>query len=144
MTAVYPTFTDVEGAVVAWLRALDWSGVTLHDASTVAVPRVLFAYNTKAGGNQIVVTRVGGAPIPGEVPWDRPMLQCDCWSDETETAAALASFVANAIVAIADEPLGDSERGLGGEVLSVVRSYGPQSDTPRYIVSAVLTTQAVV
>jgi len=126
-------FTDVEGAVRAWLR-------TVPDSTVGA--RVYFAV---PDGNPTMplatVARVTGGMQPDGVLED-VVLTVDVWARTKEEAARAYRLLAAAIVKAEGVALDAGTWCHGASVNSVVWLPDPVTKTPRYSLTVVLTVEA--
>lgn len=129
---------DVEGAVRTLLRA---------DAALVAVvgQRVFFGVPkgaVEATFPLITVSRVGGGDDAGDAPLDVAMVQLDCWggidgsgNGRKAEATALVNTLRSTLRAVNGTQVGTVTL-FGVNVESVVWLPDPNSDRPRYVVTA--------
>jgi len=133
--------TDVEKLVQQWLAqsALAATSLTRTDGGV----NVFRAMPNKAPLPSIVLSRVGGAP-PARVtlPQDNARISFACWAASRDEAAGLAAQLVDELGALGETGgWGPTVTGhlSAAEVLSLVWVPDPASDTPRYVVDAIVT-----
>lgn len=132
-------FADVENLVKTWLLT-----TTVAPLVTVGTRvDIYFAMPTAAPIPSIVLSRAGGAPRRrSDLPEEVTRISFDCWG----TSRAQAGTICRALMAELDSlarigPFITAGTLLAvGEVASVVWLPDPDSDRPRYIVDALVTT----
>lgn len=133
------TYADVEGLVQRWLQgtalAADLTrpggGVNIFKAMPKAAPLP-----------SIVLSRVGGAPARGsDVPEDIARISFDCWA----ASRGQANAISLGLVFLLEELAPTGGYVEGGSRLAVAETVSwlwlpdPASDTPRYVVDALIT-----
>lgn len=130
---------DVEGATRSWLR----DHPTVADAVTKTfVDGLPKDYKPGTDGACINVVRVGGRPDL-YVPLDTADLQLDVWAGRKHEAADVLLLLLDALRALAPGTVTDRGELLAAEVLNVLYLPDPESDTPRYAVTAAVTARAL-
>jgi hypothetical protein len=126
---------DVELAVRDYLRAD--SGV-----SALASNRVFYGV-PKAGAPATFATvqRIGGGDDPSEAPVDLSLVQIDCWAQTKAVAQSLRDAVRTAFLELRPRTQGSTVL-YGAEVISDIWLPDPDSDRPRYSVTAQVTCRA--
>lgn len=134
---------DVEGALRTWMR-------TLSSITTLVGQRVFFGVPKGAGESTfplVTVSRVGGGDAEGEAPVDQALVQVECWGSfdasgngRKAQATALVNAVRSEFRAVnGSTVLSGTTIALGINVESVVWLPDPDSDRPRYVVTAEVT-----
>lgn len=119
MVAETHTAVDVEKAVRHWARA---QGFTAFFGATDNMP-------------QVVIQRVGGTD-------EQARIQFDCWADYKAPAASLAADLASALTGLSSYDH-DGVRLHGADWQATRWLPDPESDTPRYVVDAVIFTTSL-
>jgi hypothetical protein len=133
-------FGDVENVVKSWLSTTDVAAMVTRPGGGLSI---FLAMPSSAPMPCLVLRRVGGGPVPrSDLPTDRARMSFSCWGDTRVSAGSLA----RAVVAECDS-LGRMSPWVSGpttlygaDVLSVLWLPDPDSDKPRYIVDALVTT----
>ena len=133
-------FADTENIVKAWLATTEVAPLVERASGGTSI---FLAMPKTPAYPSIVLTRVGGGPQPGkDLPTDRARISFNCWG----TSRASAGVVSRALVSACDSLArnGGWESGptllAAAEVINVIWLPDPDSDTPRYIVDALVTT----
>lgn len=131
-------YGPIDVAVQEWLRDDD-----THIAATSA-GRVYLAIPKSATLPVLLIRLIGGGPkLRADLPLTRYRLQFDCVDVSRQGASALArALIADLDGLGADEP-GAVHQGVylgSADVLAMRWQPDPDSDTPRYIVDALITT----
>lgn len=133
-------YGDVESAAKAWLATTDVAPLVTRTAGGLSV---FLAMPASAPTPCVIVRRVGGGPaVRKDLPEDHSRLSFDCWAD-TRSQAIL---IARTLIAECDS-LGRNGGYIAGsvylcvaDVLSLLWLPDPDSDKPRYIVDALVTS----
>lgn len=135
--SVTETLPDVEGAVVALLRAFPAVASITGARTFFGIPKGA----TEATFPLNVVQRVGGGDDPGEAPVDLALIQIDCWgrigasgNGLKAECTAQTNAVRSALRSITGSTDGSDVAGI--TVQSVIWLPDPSNDRPRYVVTA--------
>lgn len=133
-------YADTENVVKAWLATTDVAPLVARADGGLSI---FLAMPRTPVMPSVVLTRVGGGPVyRKDIAEDRARISFTCWG----TSRASAGVVCRNLVAACDAlaRTGGWESGptlLGAaEVINVMWLPDPDSDTPRYIVDALVTT----
>ena len=136
------TFADAEPLVKAWLLQ---SAVAPLLTRPDTGKSIYLAMPVGAPKPALVASRVGGGPHPrGDLPHDIARMQFDAWG----TTRAQASTIAYTLIGELDSLSRTSGFTAGNATLASATVLGlrwlpdPESDTPRYVVDALVTTVA--
>lgn len=130
------TFLDSEGVIRGWLNTGPLVGAGRPLPLGVHLVRLRSPYRGSYG----LLSRVGGAPDPGEVNVDEARLSAAIYGTTKKAAAAGATAYANLLASVlAPVPV------TGGRLLAVTDLTGPlyvpDGDEERYVVDAVFHLQ---
>lgn len=136
MTAAY---SDVETLVQRWLKT---TTVAPHLTRTDGGINIFKAMPKAAPLPSMVLTRVGGAPARrSDLGEDVARISCECWAASRDVAASVAMSLVAELETLA--PAGGFVDGparlAAAETLSWLWLPDPASDTPRYVVDALVT-----
>lgn len=131
---------DIEGALRTWMR-------TLPSVIAIVGQRVFFGVPKNAVDATfplVTVSRVGGGDAEGEAPVDQALVQVECWGSidgsgngRKAQATALVNAVRSEFRAVnGSTVLSGTTIAFGINVESVVWLPDPDSDRPRYVVTA--------
>lgn len=140
MTSVH--FGDVDKAVKAWLmvstvaplvtRTSD-SGISIYLAMPPAAPKP-----------SVVFRRVGGGPRPSkDFPEERIRYSFDCWGLTRDDSGLVARTLVEELESLARDGVALPLYGVtlyAAEVIAMRWLPDPDSDSPRFIVDALITT----
>lgn len=133
------TYGPVDEAVKQWLKDPAVSSV-----AAVCGGRVYLAMPRSATLPVLLVTLVGGGPAArGDLPLSRYRLSFDAIAADRSTASAIARALLGDLDTLGRDEPGYVAQGVylgGADVLSMRWQPDPDSDTPRYIVDALITT----
>lgn len=135
-------YVDTEGPVRDWLRQhpdlADLSGAHVYFGAPRGANKI---------GSWITVRRIGGGPMAGTVNLDNPLFSLSCYGQDRQTAAQLASVVAN-IVTVDGFHRGVAQLPGGLEVIHggvTLFAFVPDTElegVARYVVDAALTIRS--
>jgi Protein of unknown function (DUF3168) len=133
------TYGPVDEAVKAWLK-----DPAISDVAATTGGRVYLAMPKSAALPVLLVNLIGGGPAPrGDLPLSRYRFSFDAVATDRATASAIArALLADLDTLGRDEP-GYIANGVylgGADILGMRWQPDPDSDTPRYIVDALITT----
>jgi len=131
---------DPEGAIRAYLRADS-------DVSAIVGNRVFFGVPRsaiEATFPLVTVARIGGVDDPSEAPVDLGLIDISCWGSIDASgnglkasATALANAVRSALHRIRQRTsAGTATDVFGVQVAGVVWAPDPDTDRPRYVITA--------
>lgn len=131
---------DVEGAMRTYLRAAS-------NVHALVGNRVFFGVPKSPTWPLVTVALAGGIDDPSDAPVDQSLLQIDCWGEINESgtgikagATALVNAVRSAVWRLNHSTYRTSGCVLhGGAVVSAVWLPDPDTDRPRYSVTAEVT-----
>lgn len=126
-------FPDVEGVLKTWLK-------TQVALTAVVGERIVFGV-TKGGFPQITIQRIGGGPDGSDALVDNALVQFSCWASSKGSAAETMSALVATLAAMGKINI-DGTSMFGTTVDTVIWSPD-QNDTPRYIVTALVTAIVV-
>lgn len=131
-------FADVEGALRTWLRA--------HPVVGPLVGNKHVFFGVPPGDPlplpMIIVERIGGSPVGGDVQLDTANVSFSVWAKTKDSASRVERAVCQALVSMGSEALDANTVGYGASVFSRVWLPDPDSNTPRYVVTALVTNRA--
>lgn len=134
------SYADVEGLVQRWLLGTTLAATLTRPDGGVSIFR---AMPKSSPLPSIVLSRVGGAPARGsDVPADVARISFDCWAASRAVAVALSMdlvFLLEELGPVADGYVEGDARLAVAETVSWLWMPGPDSDTPRYVVDALIT-----
>lgn len=139
MTA--PNYGPIDKAVKGWLATTELLAPLLRrpDGSTA----VYLAMPKSAPMPVVLVNLTSGGPLPrADLPLTRYRISFDCIAKTRDDASAISRALITELEWLGDTP-GVLAEGvyLGGADISLYRwQPDPDSDTPRYIVDALITT----
>lgn len=140
MTATYiEPLTPVRG----WLRTLGLVGQRVYVVGQGGLPTEAFVNADDAGdlaGTVIGISRVGGGV---DTPFDRPLVQFDCWAPKAgaaTVAAELAADLCTHLDQLTYRPVVLDELVLQGA--SIESNLPVPSTHPRHVVTADVTVKA--
>lgn len=125
---------DAERLLVTYLLADDGVAALCGTRVTTELPKTF----TKQARVQIF--RTGGVPDPKDVPGhlDRPTIQINAWGATKESAYDVAAETIRAILAAPKATHSGAVVTHANRLLGPVWSPDPDTDTPRYVIGAVL------
>lgn len=133
-------YADVENAVKQWLLGTDVAFYVQRDDGGYSV---FLAMPKGAPVPAVVITLVSGGPTPrADLPTLSARLQFDAWGRTRDQAGTVARTLVAELESLARTGFytDGSNNILSAEVLSMRWLPDPDSDTPRYIVDALITT----
>ena len=133
------TFADAETLVQQWLLTTTLAGLTLRPDGGSSIFK---AMPPGAPLPSIVLSRVGGGPAERvDMPQDVARMSFDCWGASRADAINLATALAWHLETLA--PNGGYTDGTArlavAETIAIVWLADKASDTPRYVVDALVT-----
>lgn len=134
----YATYVDAEDIAKAWLLTTSVAPLVNN--------KVFMAMPTGAPLPSLILSRVGGAPPAGsDVPEDLARISFDCFAATRPQAKEIAKALVSELESLAylgpvDTPAGRLETA---QCLSWLWFPDPVSDTPRYIIDALMIVRAV-
>lgn len=139
MTA--PVYGPVEAAVRDWLKTTDVAPLVTRANGTIDIYRAM----PKSAPNPVIVlTLVGGGPFPrADLPATRYRISFDVLGRSLDEANQIAMALVGELVWLGQADAGEVVGGVylgAADVLNVRWQPDPESDTPRYIVDALITT----
>ena len=134
LAITYPTATM--GPIRDWLRTQD---ATLGASTRVYVGGVPRTIDPATDGKTIALQRVAGGGDQYS-PLMLPIVQFDCWASTGPDAEALANALEGLLTSTAHGTVLESGVAAfaGARIDSVVWLPDPDSDTPRYVVTALV------
>lgn len=135
-------FGDVENALKTWVAG---TGVGPLVTRPDLGKNVYLAMPASSPLPAVVITRIGGGPTPRkELPEDRARISFDLWGrSRAECAAILARLLSELDwLGVGGGAVVGDVTLLTAEILSVRWLPDPDSDTPRHVVDALITTLA--
>lgn len=133
-------FADAEPLCKAWALTTSVAALVTRPDTGVSI---YLSMPSSAPVPALVITRVGGAPrARADLPQDAARMQFDCWGKSRAQAAAICHALISELDSLARAGgFSDGDARLAAaEVISMLWLPDPQSDTPRYVVIAVVTT----
>jgi hypothetical protein len=134
-------YADVENLVKQWLATTSVAPLVTRTVDSGL--SIFLAMPPSAPLPAVVLYRVAGAPSPGkDLPEEATRLSFDCWGRSRAEAGAIARALMAELETLARVGGYDSgdARLAAAEVINVVWLPDPESDTPRYVVDATVTT----
>lgn len=134
----YVTYVDAEDVCKAWLLSTPVAPLVNN--------KIFMAMPAGAPLPSLILSRVGGAPPPGsEVPVDYARISFSIYAATRPQAKEIAKALVGELESIAYTGAVDTPAGRldVAQVASWVWFPDPVSDTPRYIVDALLVVRAV-
>lgn len=133
------SYYDVETLIQTWLKTTYLVPLLTRPGGGI---NIFKAMPTGAPLPSVVLSRVGGAPARGvDMPEDVARISFDCWAQNREQAVGLSLTLVSVLEELA--PSGGYTDGSGrlavAETVSWVWLADKSSDTPRYIVDALIT-----
>lgn len=133
-------YSDVETLVQRWLKGKDLA--VMHLTRPDGGINIFKAMPKASPLPSIVLTRVGGAPARrSDLPEDVARISFDCWAASRDVAVDMSMRLVDELESLA--PLGGFADGPGrlvaAETVSWIWLPDPTSDTPRYVVDALVT-----
>ena len=132
-------YGDVESLTQSWLKTSDLAAVLTRTDGGISVFK---GAPNKMPLPSIVLSRVGGAPAAGkDVPEDIARISFDCWAKTRDDAIQVSLALVGELESLA---LTGGYSG-GGSILAVAETVSwiwlpdKNSDTPRYVVDALIT-----
>lgn len=144
MTVVV-SFADTENVVKRWL--IDATSVAPLLMRSAGAYSIYLAMPKAAPNPALTVSLVGGGPDNrNDLPQQSDRIQFDCWGRSRDEAGLICRTLMGELDSLARQA-GYVEPGSGvylaaASVLSKRWLPDPESDTPRYIVDALITTVA--
>jgi hypothetical protein len=138
VTAV--VYADAEALAKAWALSTSLAPLLTRTGGGVSI---FLAMPTSAPIPALVLHRAGGAPrARKDLPEDAARIQFDCWGNTRAQAGEICRTLVAELESIARSGgFSDGDARLAAaEVTSVFWLPDEQSDTPRYIVDALLIT----
>lgn len=133
-------FADTENAVKAWLPTTSVGPLILRADGFYSV---FLAMPTGAPNPAIIITQIAGGPdVRNDLPQQTVRLQFDCWGRTRTEAGAIARALMAELEWLPRNG-GTISQGAyigAGQVQMMRWLPDPDSDTPRYIVDALITT----
>lgn len=130
-------YGPVEQAVKSWLTSTDVAPLVQRSAGVYSI---YLAMPAAAPVPSVIVSLIGGGPrARADLPESRYRLSFDCWG----TSRDEASLIARTLLAALGDLSGVTVDGVtlgGADVINMVWLPDPDSDTPRYIVDALIAT----
>lgn len=137
MTEIYG---PVDVAVKTWLAGTQLADLTLQPGG----PAIHLAMPKSNPQPAILINLIAGGPVSrADLPMTRYRLQFDCIAKSRDTASLLARVLVTELDALGFTNPGVVAAGVylgGADVLSMRWLPDPNSDVPRYIVDALITT----
>lgn len=134
----YVAFVDAEDVAKAWL-------LTTSVAALVS-NKVFMAMPSGSPLPSVILSRVGGAPLPGsDVPADQARISFSCYAASRPQAKSITVALVGELESLGYAPPVDTAAGRIDTAQVISNLWLPDSttDTPRYIVDALLIVRAV-
>jgi hypothetical protein len=132
-------YADVETLMKEWTAT---TGVAPLVARTGGF-NIYLAMPASSPMPAVVIDRVGGGPSPrSDLPQEVSRISFACWGNSRAQAGEIARMLVGELETLARTGgwIQDDVLLAAGEVLSVIWLPDPDSDKPRYIVDALVTT----
>lgn len=132
-------YGPIEQAVKTWLAGTDVAALVQRSPGVYSIYLVM---PLAAPVPAVTITLAGGGPQPrADLPECRYRLSFNCWGTTRDEASLIARTLMGALVDLADPGVVVGGVYLGGaEILNMSWLPDPDSDTPRYIVDALIAT----
>lgn len=141
MTA--PQYGPVDVAVKMWLLSGPVAALTLQPSGQYAIH---MAMPKSSPVPAVIVNLVSGGPLSrADLPVTRYRIAFDCWAKTRDAASLIARTIIDQLEQISIGSTGVIAAGVwlgAAESISMRWLPDPESDTPRYIVDALITTVA--
>lgn len=133
-------FGDVETAVKRWLSGGEVAALVQRNA----LPMIFLAMPKGSPVPSVILSLIGGGPIRADLPETLYRMSFDCWGTTRDEAGAIARTVVAELESLSltggyVEPTTGVYLGAA-QVIMHRWQPDPDSDTPRYIVDALITT----
>jgi uncharacterized protein DUF3168 len=138
-----PTYGAVDVALKLWLLSSDVAPLVKQPSGAYAVH---MAMPKSSPVPSIIINLVSGGPLSrADLPATRYRISFDCWGTTRDEASLIARTVIDLLEQISVGNTGILAAGVwlgAAENVSMRWLPDPESDTPRYIVDALITTVA--
>jgi hypothetical protein len=140
-TRLLYVFPDAEDIAKEWLTGSSVAPLVLKNGK----PMIFQAMPKGAPIPVIVLIRVGGAPGPQDVPYDQARISFTIWATSRIQCKAIKLALVSELQSLTlNAPVDTSVGRLeSATVINDVFLPDPASDTPRYVVDALLSVRSV-